>query len=219
MRRIDSSVGAEARAEDSGNVAAEAAATGGEAEGVEGAEGGVNPTEAEDAQLAKEFGLEANKVREFREVFQIVDQDGSGQIGKEEVATLLKMLGAPKSDEEVAHMVKEVDADESGEIDFGEFLAVMTARPSVPFNERQLMEAFNLYASTADFKHRKDPGFVPTPRGYIRPKDLQLMLMDYLGKLGLTDEDEVEELITSIPINKEGNIHYSDFVQTFFSID
>ena len=174
--------------------------------------------DAEDVEMGKQYGLDPSKVREFREVFQIVDQDGSGQIGKEEVTSLLKMLGAPKSDEEVEAMVKEVDADGSGEIDFGEFLVVMTARPSVTFLEKQLMDAFHLYADSANFKNRKEPGFTPVPKGYIRPDDLQNMLLEYLGKLGLTDEDEVTELVASLPINKEGNVYYSEFVRSFFSI-
>ena len=74
-----------------------------------------------------------DELHEYREIFGLVDEDGSGEIGKEEVAQLMQMLvrrlnravlntlrprlqGLNVSDAELDKMVEEIDADGSGEI-------------------------------------------------------------------------------------------------------
>ena len=57
-------------------------------------------------------------------IFQQLDVDGSGTISTVEVQKLLHMLGFAAGSQEVVRLVKDIDRDGSGEIDFEEFLSV-----------------------------------------------------------------------------------------------
>jgi len=61
----------------------------------------------------------------YRSVFNMLDLDGSGSIGEEELNVGLKSVGKRPKDEELKKMLKQVDADESGEINLAEFVMFM----------------------------------------------------------------------------------------------
>ena len=61
----------------------------------------------------------------FREVFDLVDKDKSGAIEMEEVEELTQLLGMDLTRDEVELLVREIDKDGNGEVDFEEFLLVM----------------------------------------------------------------------------------------------
>ena len=63
--------------------------------------------------------LHSSKVyEEFKEIFSLVDRDGGGSISSDELEHLLSIIGIEASNEEVDAMIKEVDTDNSGEIEF-----------------------------------------------------------------------------------------------------
>lgn len=57
-------------------------------------------------------------LEEFREIFQLIDRDKGGTITEAELGELLKIIGIDSSQEEVGLMMRQVDKDHSGEIDF-----------------------------------------------------------------------------------------------------
>ena len=61
----------------------------------------------------------------MRKYFLSLDNDGSKSIGAEELVDPLIALGLAESMEQVVEMVKVVDTDGSGEIEFSEFLALL----------------------------------------------------------------------------------------------
>jgi hypothetical protein len=61
----------------------------------------------------------------YKEAFSVFDKDGSGTVSTSELGEIMSALGQNLSAEELDGMVKEVDADGSGEIDFNEFCACM----------------------------------------------------------------------------------------------
>ena len=54
-------------------------------------------------------------------------QDGSGKIDKGELGALLASLGEELTDEELTALMKEIDADGDGEVDFEEFKTLLAA--------------------------------------------------------------------------------------------
>ena len=62
---------------------------------------------------------------EFKEAFKMFDEDGSGDIDVVELGKVFTQLGQNISEAELEDLIKEVDDDESGQIDFGEFLQLM----------------------------------------------------------------------------------------------
>ena len=56
------------------------------------------------------------------------DRDGTDTIDSRELGTLVRVLGLNPSDAEVKQMTQEIDHDSSGEIEFGEFLTLMSSK-------------------------------------------------------------------------------------------
>jgi calmodulin len=69
--------------------------------------------------------LSEQYLEEFREVFNLFDKDGSGTISASELGTVMRTLGQNPSETEVENMIREVDKDGNGEIDFEEFCKLM----------------------------------------------------------------------------------------------
>lgn len=55
------------------------------------------------------------------------DADGNGHVTVAELSTVLKELGEPTPAYKIRDMIKEVDLDENGTVEFDEFLAVSEA--------------------------------------------------------------------------------------------
>jgi hypothetical protein len=61
------------------------------------------------------ISLTDTELAEFREVFNLVDKDGSGAIDAGEVKELMTMLGMNPTMGEVEDLVREIDIDGNGE--------------------------------------------------------------------------------------------------------
>ena len=69
---------------------------------------------------------------------------GGGSISKNELGELLETLGVKASPEELDAMLREVDTDGSGEIDFEEFVEVMSRRVNVPYTADHVKHSFQV---------------------------------------------------------------------------
>ena len=90
--------------------------------------------------MAKNVGSQGSMLEgELRYAFSALDEDGSGSIDKAELTTACAGLGEKLSAEEVDLMLKQVDTDGSGEIDYDEFVSMarigahpLHIRPTLP---------------------------------------------------------------------------------------
>lgn len=69
--------------------------------------------------------MSTSQIQKLEECFMSLDDDGSGSIGVEEIRVPLIGLGLVDSLEEVERLVEEVDEDNSGLIEFEEFLGII----------------------------------------------------------------------------------------------
>lgn len=73
-------------------------------------------------QLIYDGILLDGKFSEYEDAFNAVDSSGNGTIGATELAKLFAELGQPLSMEKLVDIMQQYDKDESGQIDFREFL-------------------------------------------------------------------------------------------------
>ncbi|PIO59451.1 EF hand, partial [Teladorsagia circumcincta] len=62
----------------------------------------------------------------IREAFRVFDKDGNGVITANEFKFFMIHMGMQFSEEEVDEMMHEVDCDGNGEIDYEEFVRMMS---------------------------------------------------------------------------------------------
>ena len=60
-------------------------------------------------------------------MFDLLDQDGGGSIDAPELYNMMKNLDIDISLEEISSVLRELDSDGNGEIDFDEFLYAMAS--------------------------------------------------------------------------------------------
>lgn len=136
---------------------------------------------------------------DYKEAFQLFDKDGSGAISKEELGAVMESLGFAPTECELRDMIREHDADESGQIEFDEFCQLMCRQK---LDDESGDNAENLKAAFRAFD--KDCS------GYITADELR-QVMTSLGEQ-LTDE-EIEEMIREADNDGDGQINYQEFVQ------
>ncbi|XP_072046796.1 uncharacterized protein [Amphiura filiformis] len=74
----------------------------------------------------EEPALTNQQIAAFKEVFDLFDSNGGGTIDSQELQQALASVDIHLSEEEIYDVLKTIDKDGSGEIDFEEFLTMMT---------------------------------------------------------------------------------------------
>jgi calmodulin len=144
-------------------------------------------------------GLTEDELAEFREIFNLVDRDKGGSISKSELKQLMNTLGLRPSQEELNAMVDEIDSDGSGEIDFDEFVVVMSRKVQTSYTPDQVKAAFKVFEKDA-------------PPGFVRMEAMEHALTTYgADKLAMGD---ARELLAQIEPDENGLINYVEFVSS-----
>ena len=86
----------------------------------------------------------------LKEAFDHFDDDKSGEISTVELQDALKKLGVDPNNQTLVNMMAELDEDGSGEIDFGEFFELMTAKMSEKDTRDDLKKVFRLFLAEGD---------------------------------------------------------------------
>merc|ERR1712212_981816 len=104
----------------------------------------LNPT------LKAQLGLNDEQIREFKDAFDIFDEDVSGTVSTGELASVMRTLGQNIDEKEVGVMISEVDSDGSGEIDFEEFCTLMARQMEKADPEYEYKKAFKIFDKKKD---------------------------------------------------------------------
>lgn len=147
--------------------------------------------------------LTEDEIREFKEVFDLVDKDKGGTLEAEEVKELMELLGMKVRLDEVKAMVAEIDKDGSGAVDFEEFLEVMARPQQLPYSKADVIRAFRMFADE------------DAPAGCISPEKLEAALIKYAKDK--VPEDEIMRLVNQLDLNEDGWINYHQKVNLFLS--
>ncbi|KAK4101227.1 EF-hand [Parathielavia hyrcaniae] len=133
--------------------------------------------------------LPADQVAQYREVFEIFDKDGTGDITAAELGQVMRELGLKPSDDELRDLVNEADLNSDGVISFDEFLALMSQTVRELDTEQELLNAFQVFDKDGS--------------GTISSDELRNVLKS-LGE-NLTDA-ELDEMIKLADRNGDGSI-------------
>merc|ERR1719278_893800 len=69
--------------------------------------------------------LPEDQIQKLREMFDILDDDHSGEMNVEELSNTMRYLGLKMTEQEVENILKEFDDDGSGLIEFEEFMVLI----------------------------------------------------------------------------------------------
>ncbi|RZC52260.1 hypothetical protein C5167_020686 [Papaver somniferum] len=145
--------------------------------------------------------LTQDQIVEFQEVFCLFDKDGDGCITIEELATVIRSLDQNPTEEELQDMIKEVDGNGNGTIEFGEFLSLMARKMKETDAEEELQEAFKVF-------DKDQNGFISAP-------ELRHVMINLGEKL--TDE-EVDQMIREADLDGDGQVNYEEFVRMMMAV-
>ncbi|XP_056021983.1 calmodulin-alpha-like [Ostrea edulis] len=140
--------------------------------------------------------------KDFKETFNLFDKDGDGTISTNELAMVMRSLGQNPSDAELEKMLKGVDEDGNGSIDFEEFVLMMADKLERSNTEDEIREAFKLFD--------KDDN------GYISVSELKNILTETGEKI---TPEEANELIKAIDKDGDGKIDYEEAKPVFNEFD
>ena len=139
-------------------------------------------------------------INQFHYLFDLFDKDSSGTITTKELGTVMRNLGQNPSEEELKQMIREVDLNGNGTIDFKEFMCLMLKRMKDNDFEEELQEAFKVFDNDQN--------------GYINSHELRHAMVN-LGE-NLSPE-EVEEIIKEADLDNDQQIDYDEFMKVIMS--
>ncbi|EFC43878.1 predicted protein [Naegleria gruberi] len=144
--------------------------------------------------------LTDEQIQEYKEAFSLFDSDSDGTIVTKELGTVMRALGLNPSQGELDDMIKQVDSNNNGTIDFKEFLVLMQKKMTDNDSEDEIKEAFKVFDRDND--------------GIISAAELRHILTSMGEKF---NEEEAEDFIREADTNGDGQIKYEDFCRLMMS--
>ena len=153
-------------------------------------------TEEEQAYYLK---LNSKQLVEYKEIFDIFDADDSGSIDNEEITKVMQALGENVEKTKVIELIRSIDYDENGQVDFNEFVCLMVKiLTSNDKNlEEKLVSVFHRFDANGD--------------GEVTWSDLVSIFTELGHEI---DEDEAKEMIHTFDEDDDGSLNLQEFVQT-----
>jgi len=132
------------------------------------------------------------QVQEFKEAFNIIDQNRDGFIDNEDLKDMLASLGQVSSEEDLDKMIKEAP----GAINFTMFLTLFGEKLNGTDPEDVIKNAFKC--------------FDPEGSGVINEDSFRRLLMSMGERF---TEEECDEMFNEAQVDRKGNFDYIDFVR------
>lgn len=139
--------------------------------------------------------LADKEIKKLREAFTVLDSNGDGRVSVEEMIKGLEQFGVAAT-EDIDKLVKEMDADGSGEIDYTEFLAA-TVDKKMMNDEGVLWQAFLRFDLNND--------------GKITSDELAIVLQEEPDCAAVIAE------MQKIDVNNDGGIDFGEFLDYFYN--
>lgn len=144
--------------------------------------------------------LTTEEITGLREMFISFDTDNSGTITINELQKGLAKKGAGATSSEINELMKSMDVDGSGELDYEEFIAA-TLSISKLNNQDNIARAFAYFDKDSS--------------GYITVDELRAVMKDFQMSKGMT----VDEFLREVDTDNDGRVDYDEFLAMMTSKD
>ncbi len=142
--------------------------------------------------MVQKLNIPLDKIESYKSAFDLIDFDKSGTIGADEIFEFFRDIGNEISYEEVMDIIRKIDYDGSGTLDFEEFISVMEK-----INMDHEIEEDEVYKAFMKFDKKK--------KGFISAIELKSIVKNIAG--GITD-DEIEDFLKEVGFNLSDIIDY-----------
>jgi calcium-dependent protein kinase len=134
-------------------------------------------------------------------IFKLLDKNGDGKLSKEEIHDgYEEHFGKLLNEDELDKLFHDVDTDQSGFIDYSEFIvATMSSKKNM--SEEKLTAAFKLFDKDGN--------------GTISPAELK----EVLSATGQISDDTIEQILKQADDNQDGEIEFNEFCNLMSQVD
>ena len=135
-------------------------------------------------------------IDEIYQTFMLFDKDQNGNIDQQELGDVFRSLGQHYSEVVQATTTAEIYTDQSGSIEFSEFLQLMRRRMRDTDTEEEMVEAFKVFDLDGN--------------GLISLNELVLVMKQIGENL---NERDCEEIIKAGDKDNDGHLNYDEFIR------
>jgi Ca2+-binding EF-hand superfamily protein len=137
------------------------------------------------------------QLTEFRDLFNMFDKDNQGIITLQNLVSVMKTIGQTPTESDTIDLMREIDIDNSGTIDFYEFVNIISHKMSPSETNQEIRYAFQLFDQNQD--------------GVITFDDLKLTIEKYF-KMSINDF-QLRQMIELADRNGHGHVSFDDFLR------
>jgi len=147
-------------------------------------------------EVSDRQNLPLHQVRMYWKSFERYDLDASGSVDSNELAKMLvDSIGYMPTPEDLAHLIRDVDSDGSGTLEFPEFCQLVAKMDMGEQTTEELREAFHLWSEGK-----------PSISGAL----VRNALMNFGDKMS---SEEVDAFMADADVDNDGTIDYEEFVR------
>lgn len=134
---------------------------------------------------------------EFRDLFQMFDKDNQGILTGMNLLQVMRSIGHTPTEADMIDLMREMDIDNSGSIDFYEFVRVISREMSPSERQEEIRYAFDLFDDNQD--------------GFLTYEDLKSTIEKYLSNS--IDDRQIRQMIELTDHSGHGQISFDDFLR------
>jgi len=146
------------------------------------------------AAQGKQTALTEQQKKEIKDAFNLFDADGSGSIDANEMRVAMKALGFEPKEEEIQHMIADVDEDGNATVEYDEFYKMIEKKILSRDPKDEIEKAFKLYDHDG--------------AGFIDHAKLK-RVAKHLGEK-MNDED-IQDMIDEADRDQDGKVSKEEF--------
>ena len=141
--------------------------------------------------------ISENKIKEYKSIFDLNDNNKDGNVTLDELANILKAINISSSDEEIKEIIMELELEGNDEINFENFVSIVNRRDKDVDNEEEVIKAFKFFDKEGN--------------GLININELKNIMLS-VGKN--ISEEELNDMLKEADIVMDGYINYEEFIRS-----